>query len=206
MMPPKREVVVKEEKMEEKGEEDVGGKEELKPKARDLVKCVKCTTRLCRKSKNKNIRLPLSHDPSPTSLPNHTISSGCSQSACLQCCSDEKCKAHAESREKKSYNADLLQGNTEIARLAKRQRELIVLPGRFRESGFVFTEQTIKIWDIREYLSNPKWRDDAVRRCQKRKARELGMDVPKVKISRRRFQNFLDNRYNQSTNQEQDSG
>lgn len=53
MMPLKREVVVKEEKMEEKAEEDVGRKEEFKPKARDLVKCVKCTTRLCRKGKTK---------------------------------------------------------------------------------------------------------------------------------------------------------
>mmetsp|Transcript_6909 Transcript_6909/g.10496 ORF Transcript_6909/g.10496 Transcript_6909/m.10496 type:complete len:186 (-) Transcript_6909:105-662(-) len=137
----------------------------------DLTKCVKCKTRLSRR--------------------------GCTENACLQCCDNENCEAHAESREKAKYNDDLLKRNTDIARRAKRQRSLALRPGSFKEVGFSFTEQSIKIWDIHEFMSNQKWKDDAVRRSKKRKARQKA-EGSRLKISRTRFHALIDDCYHRS--------
>jgi hypothetical protein len=128
---------------------------------------------------------------------------GCSQESCLHCCTSTECEAHAESRARQKYHADLLLGNTEIARRAKQVRALALLPGAFRESGFVSMTQTIKIWDLREFMANPKWKEDAVRKSQKRKAREFETTTtsdapPRLKNSRKRFRLLLDNWYAQS--------
>jgi len=109
-----------------------------------------------------------------------------------------ECEAHAESRVKQQYHSDLLQGNTIIARQANRDRSLALLPGAFRDSGFVYSEQTIKIWDIREFMANPRWREDAIRKSRKRTAREINMTVPRLKISRKRFHSLLDQWYHEN--------
>lgn len=123
---------------------------------------------------------------------------GCCQLACLQCCSDQDCEGHAESREKQKYHDDLLTGNTEIALKAKRQRDLALLPNVYREPGFIYSQQTIKIWDIREFMANPKWKEDAIRKSTKRKAYKKAGAEPQIKISRKRFRSFMDNWYRSS--------
>jgi hypothetical protein len=112
-----------------------------------------------------------------------------------------ECEAHAESRVKQQYQAELLQGNTIIARQANRDRSLALLPGAFREGGFVYSEQTIKIWDIREFMANPRWREDAIRKSRKRHARETNTTVPRLKISRKRFHSLLDQWYEKNGKQ-----
>lgn len=135
--------------------------------------------------------------------PNNLPILGCSQGSCLHCCTSTDCESHAESRAKQKYHAELLQGNTEIARQAKQVRALALIPGAFRESGFVSMKQTIKIWDLREFMANPKWKEDAIRRSQKRKARDSETTTaseapPTLENSRKRFRLFLDNWYSQS--------
>jgi type II restriction/modification system DNA methylase subunit YeeA len=89
-----------------------------------------------------------------------------------------------------------LKGNTVIALLAKRQRDLALLPNIYRESGFIYSEQTVKIWDIREFMANPKWKEEAVRKSEKRRARAASKT--QLKISRKRFRSFIDNWYRNS--------
>ena len=125
---------------------------------------------------------------------------GCTQQSCLHCCTSTECESHADSRAKQQYHANLLQGNTEIALRAKQVRSLTLLPGAFHESGFVSLKQTIKIWDLQEFLANPKWKEDAIRKSQKRKAREYETTAasdgpPRLKNSRKRFHLLLDNLY-----------
>jgi len=140
-----------------------------------ISRCTKCKTRLSRR--------------------------GCSDSACLLCCTDENCAAHAESREKAKCNDNILNRTTDIAHEAKRQRGCALKPGTFREGGFLFTEQSIKIWDIGEFMANQKWKEDAIRRSQKRKAREENSDKCTLKICRKRFHALIEERYNNSSQQ-----
>lgn len=159
----------------------------------DLTKCVKCKTRLSRRGNQFFLWMYHIFFLLLTFL----SYSGCTENACLQCCDNENCEAHAESREKAKYNDDLLKRNTDIARKAKRQRSLALRPGSFKEVGFSFTEQSIKIWDIHEFMSNQKWKDDAVRRSKKRKARQEA-ERSRLKISRTRFHALIDDCYHKS--------
>ena len=136
------------------------------------------------------------------------------------------CEAHAESRRKQKYQEELLQGTTEITRLAQRDRNLAVIPGAFREPGFVSLQQTIKIWDLREFMANSKWKEDAIRKSLKRSARETSVgetmpmitttattssqiysvpsavvSTPKLYTSRKRFRAIVDNWHNKRQEQ-----
>lgn len=44
---------------------------------------------------------------------------------------------------------------------------------KFREPGFVYLGDTVVIWNIHEYLANPKWKEDALRKSMKRKERNI---------------------------------
>jgi hypothetical protein len=68
---------------------------------------------------------------------------------------------------------------------------------------------TVIIWNLREYLDNPKWKEDALRKSSKRKARSLeeGDESSKFKPlanSRKRFRRIMEELY-QNTLQESSS-
>jgi len=98
---------------------------------------------------------------------------GCTQDACLQCCSDGSCEKHRKSKDNAMFRDHVLTGTTSVQLLAKEQRAKAIRPGRFHEPGFQFQGDTIVIWNIYEYMGNPKWRDDAVRKSIRRRARDL---------------------------------
>mmetsp|Transcript_19480 Transcript_19480/g.45313 ORF Transcript_19480/g.45313 Transcript_19480/m.45313 type:complete len:106 (-) Transcript_19480:66-383(-) len=86
--------------------------------------------------------------------------------------------------------------------MAAAKRKTEVLPGAFHEPNFIYLRQTIQIWNIREYMKNPKWREDAIRRSEKRKALsdndENLRKKRKIKSGRRRFRNFMNEWYRKS--------
>ena len=84
----------------------------------------------------------------------------CSQKACIKCCSDLKCEGHREHREKES----IINGTHPINKLAQQKRLLAIKPGAFRDPAFQYLGETIIIWSLREYMSNVKWREDAIRK------------------------------------------
>eukprot|EP00957_Ditylum_brightwellii_P039891 3020343-Ditylum_brightwellii.AAC.1 len=72
-------------------------------------------------------------------------------------------------------NDSILDGTTLINRAASTKRALAILPGTFREPAFHYLGETLKIWSLREFFANPKWRDDALRKS-KRLVERLHMD------------------------------
>ena len=133
------------------------------------AKCTKCGTRQARK--------------------------GCTKSACLACCTDEDCEAHRESREQAQWREKLLAGKTDIQLRAKAKRSKVINKGQFREKEFGYIGDTVIIWNIHEYMANPKWKDDALRKANRRNARVSGKanNSPKNKkkktITKRRSNN-----------------
>ncbi len=75
------------------------------------------------------------------------ILTACSQAACISCCTDVACEGHKEAREAAQWKEDVLKGTTDVQQQAKAKRAMAVLPGSFRESGFLFLNQTITIWN-----------------------------------------------------------
>ena len=131
----------------------------------------------------------------------------CTQACCLQCCDATNCEKHKRSREQQLLKEQILAGTSEVQCLAQQKRSKLLRPGRFRESGFVYQGDTVVIWNLRDYLSNPKWREDAVRKSNRRKARLTDKmsdkDVEKqhlkrLKNSRRRFHRLIERRYHES--------
>lgn len=128
----------------------------------------------------------------------------CSQAACISCCSDVACEGHKEAREAAQWKEDVLKGTTDVQKRAKAKRATAVLPGSFRESGFSFLNQTITIWNRQEFMSNKKWREDAVRRADKRQARRnMSRTVkPMLRNSIKRFRRVMNGLYQKSLKQE----
>ena len=52
---------------------------------------------------------------------------------------------------------------------------MTVTPGAFPgEPAFRYLQESLIVWDCRQYLDNPKWREDAIRRSERNKrAREV---------------------------------
>ena len=52
---------------------------------------------------------------------------------------------------------------------------MAVTPGAFPgEPAFRYLQESLVVWDCRQYLDNPKWREDAIRRSERNKrAREV---------------------------------
>jgi len=99
----------------------------------------------------------------------------CSQSACLKCCTDDRCEGHREQRESAKEKDLIIEGKHYINRMAAHERARAIPPGKFHESSIKYTRETLTIWSLEQYMANPKWRDDAVRRS-KRKAELLAKD------------------------------
>ncbi len=61
----------------------------------------------------------------------------------------------------------ILNGTDEITLAAAEKRNAKVLPGAFHESNLEYFGDTVTVWDVREFLNNPKWRDDALRKSRR---------------------------------------
>lgn len=89
-------------------------------------------------------------------------------------------------------------GTTDIQIRAKAKRNNAVLPGAFREPGFIFLNQSIEIWNRKKFMANRKWRDDAIRRADKRRARMAKRTAKPIRNSVRRFQRVMNDLYRKS--------
>ena len=121
----------------------------------------------------------------------------CTQTRCFNCCDPSiHCEKHQIVRQRNKEKQDILAGTHEIQRIAKELRNKKLTKGRFREKGFVYTGDTVVIWNVYEYNQNPKWREDAIRRSIRRKARDpfLGhSNRSKTKQSKpKRFRQWMD--------------
>lgn len=110
---------------------------------------------------------PLLHTNSPQ-FSNYNISSDCLQSACIQCCTDPTCEPHREAREALRKTQSILDGTDAITRMATQKRNSKVAKGAFKDSNIQYFGETVVIWNIREFMSVTKWREDAVRRSKRK--------------------------------------
>ena len=104
---------------------------------------------------------------------------------------------HQEQRAQALFRDQVLQGKAPIQLALQEKRSKGVAKGRFREPGFRYMGDTVIIWSLREYLANPKWKEDALRKASKRKARHGGVR-PALRNSRRRFRRIMQQLYEQN--------
>jgi hypothetical protein len=124
---------------------------------------------------------------------------GCTESACISCCEDAECEAHKEARQQTLWNKQILSGTTWIHQRGKDKRAKLLPKGRFREPGFTYLGDTVVVWNVREYLANPKWKEDALRKANKRTARAAESSIGKpTGTSRKRFRRLVEDRYQTS--------
>lgn len=130
---------------------------------------------------------------------------GCTQRACIQCCTDiSGCVSHQKPRAQTLWKEQVLAGTTETQLWAAQQRRMRLMDkassgkrrGFFREPGFVYQGDTVVIWDIRSYASNPKWKEDAIRKSVRRnRAIESTVPAPRLRNNRKRFQKIMNDLY-----------
>jgi hypothetical protein len=135
---------------------------------------------------------------------------GCAQTACTQCCCDETCEKHKRLREQAEWKEQVISGTTWVQSEARMKRSKLLKHGRFREPGFVYQGDTVIIWSLRDYVSNPKWREDALRKSNRRRARttdaieatDLTEKLSKPRRNRRkRFHRMMEILYRKSVEQ-----
>ena len=98
-------------------------------------------------------------------------------SCCLTCCTDTDCATHKEVREKEKWREQVLAGTTPTQLKAKEIRAKAIPKGRFKETDFNFLGDTVLVWDTHQYMDNPMWREDAIRKSKKRKLRQLNNEL-----------------------------
>ena len=93
-----------------------------------------------------------------------------------------------------------MSGTTWIQELVKDKRSKLLPKRRFREPGFTYLGDTVVVWNVRDYLANPKWKDDALRKANKRKAcaAESSSIGKPTETSRKRFRRLVEDRYQRS--------
>ena len=123
---------------------------------------------------------------------------GCTRLLCLKCCNDENCAVHKEQREQALFREQVLKGTSLIQRQAREKRSKLIRKGRFREPGFCYMGDTVVIWNLREYLKNPKWKEDALRKSSKRNSRSSERQTKPLMNSRKRFRRIINELYEQS--------
>mmetsp|Transcript_31634 Transcript_31634/g.63077 ORF Transcript_31634/g.63077 Transcript_31634/m.63077 type:complete len:149 (+) Transcript_31634:481-927(+) len=96
----------------------------------------------------------------------HSVTKDCQQKACMQCCTDTTCEPHRETRGTLKRKEAILNGTDEITLAAAEKRNAKVLSGAFHESNLEYFGDTVTVWDVSEFLDNPKWRDDALRKSR----------------------------------------
>ena len=133
----------------------------------------------------------------------------------MTCCSDNHCATHAEVREQAHWKEQVLAGTAPIQILANEKRLKAITPGRFKEGNFSYLGDTVVAWDLKQYFSNPAWRDDAIRKSKKRKTRQWNHDLSATTITtttmtsratanagrkgrRRRFEDAMEDLYTKS--------
>jgi hypothetical protein len=65
-----------------------------------------------------------------------------------------------------------MSGTTPIQLAAKEKRSKVINTGKhsmFREKGFNYLGDTVVVWNLSEYLDNRKWKEDALRKANKRR-------------------------------------
>jgi hypothetical protein len=132
---------------------------------------------------------------------------GCTQTACTQCCCDETCEKHKRLREQAEWKEQVISGTTWVQSEARMKRSKLLKHGRFREPGFVYQGDTVIIWSLRDYIRNPKWREDALRKSNRRRARTTDVmeatDLTKIlskprRSRRQRFHRMMESLYRKS--------
>lgn len=126
----------------------------------------------------------------------------CSQQACAQCCTDSKCEGHREHRMKES----IVQGSHPIQVLVKKIRSLDVGQNIFREKAFKYLGETVVIWNFHEYMGNPKWREESIRKSKRNvlitltatKSGRLSKETPFKEGRRKRFKRVMKKLHNDS--------
>lgn len=136
---------------------------------------------------------------------------GCTQLACIQCCDDlVGCEIHKKPRAHAIWKEKILNGTTDVQRMAAAKRNMRIPAGRFfREPGFVYQGDTVVIWDVRAYARNPKRREEAIRKSLRRRSSSSissvaktdqqqqrqgeGHVVPRLRNSRKRFRQIFAN-------------
>ena len=129
---------------------------------------------------------------------------GCTQTCCVQCCEDSDCQVHKKAKEQRHWREQVLAGTTEIQRFAAEKRRQ-KLAGRWREPAFVYMGETIVLWDLRAYMKNLKWKEDAIRKSRRRLVTQLndgvhatssvGGRMGHLRNSRRRFARIMEELY-----------
>ena len=121
---------------------------------------------------------------------------GCINQSCLSCCKDNNCPPHKRAREQAAWKAQVLDRTTPVQLRAAglRARRIIDRKGFLKEPGFVYTGDTIVIWNIREYLANSKWKDDAIRKSLRRHERNefQAAKTKRLGNSRKRFRLIIE--------------
>lgn len=128
---------------------------------------------------------------------------GCYEKLCLGCCDSDKCERHQKTKDQARLKEQILAGTTDVQLMAKAIRGKRLQPGRFREPGFKYVGDSVVIWNIREFGTNDKWKDEAIRKSYRRNARRMDAitDLPpkKLRINIRRFHRIVEQRYQEST-------
>lgn len=71
----------------------------------------------------------------------------------------------------------------------------------FREKGFTYLGDTVVVWNLTEYLANKKWKEDALRKANKRRQQFQSMpSTAKVHkgTRRKRFRCIMEDLYKKS--------
>lgn len=87
-------------------------------------------------------------------------SRSCVDNACIQCCKDMKCPAHLPKRQ-------ALQNQLEVNKIAADLRDRAIPQGSHREPNIKYIGETLVFWNIHEFLKNPKWCKEAMRKAKK---------------------------------------
>lgn len=134
---------------------------------------------------------------------------GCTRLACLVCCDDiEKCEAHRKPRLQAEFKTSIMEGTHFIQQEAARIRSLRIPPMarrllNVREPNILYQGDTVVIWDIRSYGGNARWKDDAIRKSNKRKLSTTNQElqlhqsnaVKRLRNNRKRFHRVIEKLY-----------
>jgi hypothetical protein len=93
-----------------------------------------------------------------------------------------------------AFREKILSATTDVQLALQARRSKLIVKGRFREPGFTYMGDTVIIFSLKAYLSNPKWKEGALRKSSKRRARD-GKPVHVARNSRKRFRSVMQNLY-----------
>lgn len=118
---------------------------------------------------------------------------GCTMQCCVTCCNDSVCEVHMKLKEQKVWKKSVLAGTTDVQKQAALLRKRRLAPGTFREPLFMYVGDSIVLWNLRDYVKNPKWKEEAIRKSKRRSAGKV-----QYAIKRRPFAQIVDELYKKS--------